>query len=145
MKLDRRRWTGLALVALLTAVVVLRWFPRDTRQQRYIAYVGRFDSTNPGFDSLHVAVLRQYLAELNRSIPLVRFELATFSNANDPKVSDSLYRTVLKDPKYALVLDNTWSAHLQPSAQTIRQNRIPVLAINADKGTADSARYAVFF
>jgi len=126
-----------------------------TKPQKVIAYIGRFSNfrdtiplhrqtPNP-FDKMHETVLRQYLNELNAQSVNTQFILKIFDNRRDPRVSDSLYRyAIAPDTNIVMVLDNTWGEHLQPAAATIRQLRIPIISMNADRGKEDYGNAALF-
>jgi hypothetical protein len=122
---------------------------------RYIAYIGRYTNSRDSipveqqekgkFDMLHDIVLHDYVRQLDAELPGIDLKLKTFDNQRDPRVSDSLYRNVIaRDTNIILVIDNTWAAHLQPSAPVIRKNRIPIIAMNADRGDSSFGPAALF-
>lgn len=146
---------GVAMLVVAAVVLSLRLSAPPPKAERVIAYVGRFSNfrdtvplgrqkPNP-FDKMHEAVLRQYLNELNARLTTTTFTLKTFDNRRDPRVSDSLYRyAIAPDTTIVMVLDNTWGEHLQPAAASIRQQRIPIISMNADRGNADYGDAALF-
>jgi hypothetical protein len=107
-----------------------------------IAYVGRYKRAK--FDTLHEIALRKYLDELNTELKNVRLELETFNNDGNAQKSRAIYEQISRDNKVIAVIDNTWGSEIQPVAGFIRENKIPVIAINADKQAADFANCVVF-
>lgn len=149
-------------IAVIVAVVALTAYfliaPLITGRPyvtRYVAYIGRYSNhldsipierqpKNP-FDRMHETALRAYLATLNNELHGVRLELKPLDNQRDPHVSDSLYRNVIApDSNIVLVVDNTWGEHLLPCAETIRENAIPVISMNADRNGADYGKGVLF-
>jgi len=118
-----------------------------------IAYIGRYTTHNDTtpvaqrklspFDLMHETVLKDQLKTLGDSLG-VRISLRTFDNGRDPRISDSIYRLISQDTTIDLVVDNTWGEHLIPSASLIRQHAIPLLSINADRGSAEFGESALF-
>lgn len=108
----------------------------------YVAYVGRYQRL--GFDRLHELALKKYLNEINEEMRDVRLELKTFDNDGDAKVSRKIYEEIFEDGRFVVAIDNTWGSELQPIASFIREKRIPVVAINADRQGTDFAHNAVF-
>jgi hypothetical protein len=117
---------------------------------RYIAYVGRYTDKNAEkqpdnvFDRMHEYMLRQYIVEMNQRNYTVDFELKTFDCKRDPKEAAEVYKQIAADTSIVSVIDNTWGAHLAGAQEVIRQNSIPVIAINADHNFADFGKQAVF-
>lgn len=146
---------AIAAVAVAATLLIGTLSSKAKKPQKVIAYVGRFSNyrdtiplnlqkPNP-FDKMHETVLRQYLHELNAQLTTVQFILKTFDNRRDPRVSDSLYHYVIApDTNIVMVLDNTWGEHLQPAAATIRNQRIPIISMNADRGKEDYGDAALF-
>jgi hypothetical protein len=51
---------------------------------------------------------------------------------------------VASNPQFVVVVDNTWGKELQPMASLIREQKIPVIAINADKQSTDFSNNVLF-
>lgn len=129
--------------AFLVVLAVVAW-RRSRPEVLRIAYFGR--NANTTLDELHRMVLAKYVAELNRHLHGVRFEVEYFDIENTPARLSDYYRTVVgPDPRYVVAIDNTWGRDLQPAARTIRDLHVPVIAINADKRGADFGGHALFF
>lgn len=146
---------AIAAAAVIGTLLIGALSNQAKKAEKIIAYVGRFSNyrdtiplnrqkPNP-FDKMHETVLRQYLNELNTHTANAQFTLKTFDNRRDPRVSDSLYRyAIAPDTNIVLVIDNTWGEHLQPAAAAIRDQRIPVISMNADRGNGDYGDAALF-
>ena len=107
-----------------------------------IAYVGRYQRKN--FDLLHELALRKYINELNAELNGIRLELELFNNGGEAINSGEIYERISRDDKFIAVIDNTWGNELKSVAGLIREERIPVIAINADKQANDFGNNAVF-
>lgn len=146
---------AIAAAAVIVTLLIGALSNQAKKSEKIIAYVGRFSNyrdtiplnhqkPNP-FDKMHETVLRQYLNELNTHVANAQFTLKTFDNRRDPRVSDSLYRyAIAPDTNIVMVIDNTWGEHLQPAAATIRDQHIPVISMNADRGKGDYGDAALF-
>jgi len=123
-----------------------------TKKVKYIAYIGRYTNqadTTPHyrqsknkFDLMHEVTLERYLKTFN--LPYTDLQLKTFDSRKDGKVSDSIYKEISKDPDIVAVIDNTWGQHISKCANTIKENNIPVISINADRSGIDYGNYAIF-
>lgn len=119
-----------------------------TKKIKYVAYIGRFtDSKEPNvdkskFDKLHEHTLKKYLSELD--FPYTELQLKTFDCKRDGRISDSIYKEIAKDSNIVFVIDNTWGEHINVCAETIRQLKIPVISINADKNGLDFGSQTIF-
>lgn len=122
---------------------------------KYVAYMGRYTNIKDTipidkqkksrFDLLHESVLRKYLEDFNKELTNTRLELKTFDCNRNPQAGDSIYKNVIApDTNIVLVIDNTWGVDIMASANTIRENKIPVIAINADKNDLDFGPQAMF-
>ena len=122
------------------------------KQTKYIAYIGRYTnqadtvpcSRQPlnKFDLMHEVTLKKYLKELD--LPYTDLQLKVFDCRKKGTVSDSIYKAIAKDPEIVAVIDNTWGEHISTCANTIRENNIPVIAINADRNAFDFGTSAIF-
>lgn len=130
------------ILAVISIVAFL--YARRPPKIYYVAYVGR--DQNPLFDRLHELAIERYLSELNSELRGVRLQLKRFSNLADKDKYDSreAYRQISEDENFLVVIDNTWGRELKPVAGVIRENYIPVIAINADKGDEDYDHKVVF-
>lgn len=122
---------------------------------KYIAYIGRFADINEvdspeqqrqkRFDMLHKMVIKKYINQFNRSQKQLELRLKVFDNEENWEVSQSIYSTkIANDENILVVIDNTWGKHLQPCAKIIREKKIPVISLNADKWEADFGNYVLF-
>lgn len=159
-KSKRRKHITISIIIgmVLLAIFLLIFFPplrRDHRQVKYVAYMGRYTNINDSipinkqkkskFDLLHETVLRRYLEVFNKELTHTKLELKTFDCMRSPAASDSIYRNIIvKDTNIVLVVDNTWGVDLMASANTIRENQIPIIAINGDKNNLDFGTQAIF-
>ncbi|MCC6461396.1 MAG: hypothetical protein IT260_13055 [Saprospiraceae bacterium] len=122
------------------------------RPLRYVAFIG-FDLNNEKAsasrnwsEQLHASMLREYLSELNRGPFGVRLDTLLF---DCPFVEDSnriraIYQKIQANPDILLVVDNTWGKHLKHAQPLIRDQKIPVIALNADQNNLDFAGNALF-
>jgi hypothetical protein len=122
------------------------------KQVKYVAYVGRYTnqadtvpcSRQPlnKFDLMHEVTLKKYLKELD--LPYTDLQLKVFDCRKNGTISDSIYQVIAQDPDIVAVIDNTWGEHISKCAATIRENNIPVIAINADRNEFDFGTSAIF-
>ncbi|WP_018342631.1 hypothetical protein [Cytophaga aurantiaca] len=146
----------LAAVILLAAILFTysywnTFFPKK-KSVKYVAYIGRYTnaadtvpiSKQPlnKFDLMHEVTLKKYLKELN--LPYTDLQLKVFDCRKDGFVSDSIYKEIAKDSNIVAVIDNTWGQHINKCAQTIKENNIPIIAINADRNGYDFGKSAIF-
>lgn len=127
-------------------------FHTKDKTVKYIAYIGRYTnaadtvplSRQPlnKFDLMHEVTLKKYLHELE--LPYTDLQLKTFDCRKDGLISDSIYKEIAKDSNIVAVIDNTWGQHINKCAQTIKQNNIPIIAINADRNGYDYGNGAIF-
>lgn len=108
----------------------------------YIAYIGRHQGDQ--FDQLHEVTLLKYLDELNADLKGVKLELKLFNTGGEVAKSKQIYEEISHDNEFVVVIDNTWGSDLQLASDFIRENKIPVIAINADKQTEDFGKNVVF-
>ncbi len=128
-------------------------FPKE-KTVKYVAYIGRYTNkadsipcskqTLNNFDLLHEVTLKKYLSELSAKLPYTDLQLKTFDCQKDGLVSDSIYKEIAKDPSIVAVIDNTWGQHISKCAQTIKDNNIPLIAINADRNEYDFGTSSIF-
>ena len=126
--------------------------PGIHKQIKYVAYIGRYTnqadsipcSKQPlnNFDLMHEVTLRKYLSELE--LPYTDLQLKVFDCRKDGTVSDSIYKEIAKDKDIVAVIDNTWGQHISKCATTIKDNNIPLIAINADRNEYDFGQSAIF-
>lgn len=140
-----RRWTVVALLFSLLLIVALGVFLwRQLRDEVvYIAHFERLES-NVAYSQMHRIALSYYLEQLSEEVEGYRFVLDTRYIENDPDNLVREYRRIADDPRYVLAFDNTWAMHVQAIAPVVRQERIPVLSLNADKAASDFDNLAVF-
>ena len=127
------------------------FFPKE-KVVKYVAYIGRYTNaadTTPisqqplnKFDLMHEVTLRKYIKDLN--LPYTELQLKTFDCRKDGLISDSIYKEIAKDPNIVAVIDNTWGQHIKKCAQTIKDNNIPIISINADRNGYDFGTSAIF-
>lgn len=146
----------LATVFILTCIglVYSYWntfFPKP-KTVKYIAYIGRYTNAADSipisqqplnkFDLMHEVTLKKYLKDLN--LPYTDLQLKTFDCRKDGLISDSIYKEIAKDTDIVAVVDNTWGQHINKCAQTIKDNNIPIISINADRNGYDFGKSAIF-
>jgi hypothetical protein len=139
-----KRTLFLAGIILVGSAIVVAFYINSSRKTRTysIAYIGRYKREK--FDLLHELALRKYLDELNAELNGVRLELELFNNEGQESKSKEIYEKISEDDKFVAVIDNTWGSELQSVAGFIRDKKIPVIAINADKQTAEFDNHVVF-
>jgi hypothetical protein len=158
----KRKRTMLALLGLMgfVALGLIICIPRKLSHHKtikYVAYMGRYSNIQikdsipihqqkrNRFDLFHETVLKHYLEVLNKELTYTQLELKTFDCMRDPKSGDSIYKNhIATDTNIVLVVDNTWGIELMASANTIRENKIPMIAINGDKNNLDFGPHAIF-
>jgi len=91
---------------------------------------------------LHEVTLKYYLEKIY--LPYTRLELKTFDCQRDGRISDSIYNEIAKDSNIVVVIDNTWGEHISECAHTIRNKKIPVISINADRNNLDFGLNTLF-
>lgn len=141
-----KRWTIygsiLGALVLVATGVSLGRSAGDEEQVHFVAHIERGDGE---FAEIHRIALSHYLDELSAEIPEHRFVLKTFSIDNDQETLRNVYeRDIAPDPRYILVLDNTWAEHVQAIDWLVAERNIPMLSLNADKGDADFGGHAAF-
>ncbi|HSY60764.1 MAG TPA: hypothetical protein VK796_02760 [Cytophaga sp.] len=127
------------------------FFPKQ-KTVKYVAYIGRYTNaadTIPvskqslnKFDLMHEVTLKKYLKDLN--LPYTDLQLKVFDGRKDGLISDSIYKEIAKDSNIVAVIDNTWGQHINKCAKTIKDNNIPIIAINADRNGYDFGNSAIF-
>lgn len=139
-----RRATIIVGTILALLMIVIVFYVRNSLKTKtyYIAYIGRYQK--PNFDRLHEIALRKYVDELNADLSSVKLELKIFNNEQNNLKSKEIYGNISGNDRFVAVIDNTWGSELQSSASIIRENNIPVIAINADKQNTNFANHAVF-
>lgn len=155
----RARSTIILIVLLLAGLMAYRlWWAGGISHyggaKRTIAYVGRFTNAADSipldkqklrpFDLQHEMILREYVEELNEERNGTTLELKTFDNRSDKRTTDSIYRAIALDTNIICVVDNTWGEHLAMGAPVIRDEHLPVIAMNADRGAVDYGRTTMF-
>lgn len=142
------------IVLVIGSIYILKnsLFQKSSKKVKYIAYIGRYTnqadtipcSKQPlnKFDLMHEVTLKKYLKELD--LPYTELQLKTFDCRKDGTVSDSIYKEIAKDPDIIAVIDNTWGQHISKCANTIKENNIPIIAINADRNEYDFGTSAIF-
>lgn len=139
----RRTFLALCLIISISFIVSCSSSDSKNKKVKYIAYIGRYtdpNGTKPPeqvrkFDMMHEVALKKYLDETE--LPYTKLELKTFDCKRNGKISDSIYKEIAKDSNIVAVIDNTWGEHIREAANTIRDNKIPVIAINADRNELD--------
>jgi len=150
-----KRFLIIAIVLIAAGVVLYSYrdsFLTAKKEVKYIAYIGRYTnqadtipcSKQPlnKFDLMHEVTLKKYLSEFN--LPYTDLQLKVFDCRKDGTVSDSIYKEIAKDPNIVAVIDNTWGQHISKCANTIKENNLPVIAINADRNELDFGKHAIF-
>lgn len=123
------------------------------KTKKYIAYIGRYtdykdtlppDKRKPGkFDMMHEVTLKHYIKNMN--LPHTDLELKTFDCQKNGKNADSIYKNIIaKDKDIIAVIDNTWGQDIRECAATIKENKIPVISINADRNNLDFGSTIIF-
>jgi hypothetical protein len=140
-----------ALLALLLLTVIAALLAVVRPRSEHEVYIALFDrARNTPFAAIHRHALERYLRSLSEEVPGYRFELRAAYLDDPPGPADSpaalqrLYQEIADDDSYVLVIDNTWARHLQAAGGIIKQNRIPTLSLNADKGRTDFGHHAIF-
>lgn len=137
--------TGLG--ALITGIIQ----SEPNKNTKYVAYIGRYTDHAKGspekqelnpFDLMHEVSLRTYLENID--LPYHQLQLKTFNCERSGAKSDSIYQLISKDSSIVMVIDNTWGEHIKVCANTIRENEIPVIAINADQNELNFGKNVVF-
>lgn len=147
----------IATVVVLIILAILFMPHKGNRRKnvKYVAYMGRYTNIKDTipidkqkksrFDLLHESVLRKYLEDFNEELTNTRLELKTFDCNRNPAAGDSIYKNIIApDTNILLVVDNTWGVDIMASANTIREHKIPVIAINGDKNDLDFGPQAMF-
>ncbi len=131
----------IVLTLLLTGAVfyIHKSLTTDTY---HVAYIGRCQ--NPQFQRIHELALNKYFKELNAGLDGVRFKLDYKCNGGDSDASRRIYQEIASKPEYVLVIDNTWGKDLGQAKQTIVDEKIPVISINADRWDVDYEYNVVF-
>ena len=136
----------LLIISFLSVVVLIlgyQFVQFITSPKPYlIAFIGRYESVK--FDKVHEIILKKYLNALNTKLSTTIFELRSFDNNGDRRKSKRIYETIANDPRYLMVIDNTWGKELEPAAQLIRNRKIPVISLNADKNNVDFYHNVLF-
>lgn len=146
MRITPRRFLlpGLIIIAIVAWRLLL---PAGSHAfsgpHKVVAYIGRFTNISDSipidkqvkrpFDLQHEAIFKKYLEELSET-GRTTLDLQSFDNHADKRTTDSIYRAIAADTNIILVIDNTWGEHLAQGAEVIRDQHIPVIAINADRG-----------
>jgi len=147
---------GLVLLFIVAASLLYTFksalFQKEFKKTKYIAYIGRYTNQADSipcskqplnkFDLMHEVTLKKYLQELD--LPYTDLQLKSFDCRKDGTVSDSIYKEIAKDPDILAVIDNTWGQHISKCANTIKENNIPIIAINADRNEYDFGTSAIF-
>ncbi len=149
----------IALVLFVSAlIVVFLWAehfrPTKGPPPKRIAFLGRHPVYSPtdlpsirlmkDHDQFHFAALQYYIEKLESARGTDLFTLEYYTNNGDYTQSESFYDSVGRDGSVVLVVDNTWGEHIQPAADEIVRHRIPVIALNADKGSTDFNNQVTF-
>ncbi|TNE58971.1 MAG: hypothetical protein EP344_09465 [Bacteroidetes bacterium] len=125
---------------------------RETKPVKYVAYVG-FDFHNEQesakrnySEQLHASMIKGYLKGLSKGKYHVRLDTLIY---DCPFLEDSariraIYRDIASNPDIILVVDNTWGKHIQHAQPIIRDQGIPVIALNADQNKLDYNGNALF-
>lgn len=157
-KKGKRITIGFLVLIAIVAICLIIFIPQKIsarKNVKYVAYMGRYTNINDSipvnkqkknrFDLLHETVLKHYLEVFNKELTHTRLELKTFDCMRDPKAGDSIYKNhIATDTNILMVVDNTWGVDLMASANTIRENKIPIIAINGDRNDLDFGPQAMF-
>lgn len=140
----RQRMLVAAVILGLMLAGAAFYLSRPSKTTYYIAYVGRYQRT--GFDELHTLALSKYIEELNAGLHGVRLELKILKTEKPFDWNDSrkAYQEIAANKEFVLVIDNTWGSGLKSVADIIRNQGIPVIAINGDKQGEDYGQKVVF-
>ena len=127
---------------ILTGVAIYQ-STRDKPQTIKVAFVARevLDKTRTLNQKTDHA-FRHYLRELERERPEWRFEVDIFFVDDDNTAT--VWEGISRDASYALVVDNAWGENMMQAAGIIKRDALPVIALNADKLTADPGNQALF-
>lgn len=139
-------WLILLTAALLTAC------SGRQRPVRYVAYVG-FDfheeeasAARNYSEQLHAAMIKEYLQGMNKRYDGIRLDTLIFDCpfTEDSNRIKEIYRQIQANPDIILTIDNTWGKHIKYAQPIIRDNDIPVIALNADQNRLDYRGNTVF-
>ncbi|MFN3874188.1 MAG: hypothetical protein ACK4R9_14410, partial [Ignavibacterium sp.] len=89
-------------------------------------------------------MLKFYLDQINKKNYNIKLELKTFDCKRDAEESAKVYEQIAADPDIITVIDNSWGTHLSGAREIIRNNKIPLIAINADHNQSDFGSQAIF-
>ena len=137
-------------IALLLGLLMLFSCGKKELPVKKIAFIGRYQDiemksgSNEWYDTFVEKSLRSFLQELNNKNGKVRFELVVYNIHQDPQESDSVYQLIASDPGFIWTLDNSWGHDMLGARETIVNNRLPVLSINAYKGYNDYGPTTLF-
>jgi hypothetical protein len=142
------------LFSIILLGIVYSYYNSNRLPVKYIAYVGRFtnyfdsipvsEQVKSDFHVLHVQILLKKLNEMNAENHSYRLELKTFDCEQNPQKSKSIYKQIEADSSIIAVIDNSWGTDLEGAKEIIRNNNIPVIAINADRNAHNYGETCVF-
>ncbi|MCS6823837.1 MAG: hypothetical protein NZ529_06035 [Cytophagaceae bacterium] len=149
----KKRLFGLLVLTVICIVCSCKKnYTSKNRTTKYIAYVGRYTDPKADteekkkmarkFDMMHEVALQKYIKQIN--LPYTELKLKTFDCRRDGRISDSIYNEIAKDTNIVLVIDNTWGEHFRECAHTIRNKKIPVICMNADRNDLDYGGNVLF-
>lgn len=146
----RRRYgfVGLALLLLIGLLTFVSRSPSE--QELYVGFFGRVKDSP--YARIHRHALTHYMDLLSEDTPGYRFVLRPFYlDQNDALGKDEpsklkwMYETIIaSDERYVMVIDNTWAKHVQAVGSVVRERKIPMLSLNADKGPTNFGGYGIF-
>ena len=141
---SKRGWAiGLVAFVLLLVGLFSYWsMPRKTTY--YIAYVGRYET--PHFDELQLRILKKNLLQLNSQLRNTQLDIKPFTIKKSDTIFSSAdsYDAIASDKTIVVVLDNTWGVNLASAAKIIKDKRIPVISMNANRQDVDYQKLVAF-
>lgn len=131
-----------AVIAAIMMVALGSFFQDRWKDEIVVAVIVRGQQQD--FDQLHIHFIEKYLREQNAGLTDHRFEYRIFKTNGKAYELVRAYEAIVADPRIAAVFDNSWAAELKDAAPIISESGIPVIALNADRGSVDYGDNVVF-
>lgn len=131
--------------AIVVGIFLLGWLITHDTPTYKIAYIGRYVGENDddqsilrsqNFNFLHTHILKGYLNKFSKQHDF-SLEMEIYDNHKNPDSTNHVYQRIIKDSTIIAVIDNSWGSEIIGAQNTIRQSKIPIIAINGDLNGLD--------